>query len=184
MDKGDYAAAEPLFRQALAIRRKLFGEKHPSVIGNMSNLAASLREQGRHDEAARLLDEALTLARQAGDKDPGIAGLQVNLARVHLARNKAAAAEPLLRDALRRQQDTLPPAEWRLAATRRALAEALMALGRYREAEPLLIEAAAVLKDVPGRQGREAAATRNRLVSLYEALRQPAKAAPYRSASR
>jgi hypothetical protein len=41
-----------------------------------------------------------------------------------------------------------------------------------------------VLKDVPGPQGRDAAATRKRLAALYEAERLPDKAARYRSAAK
>ena len=54
----------------------------------------------------------------------------------------------------------------------------------YRAAEPLLIDTNNVLKDVPGRQGREAAATRDRLVALYQALGQPDRAALYRPNAR
>lgn len=41
--------------------------------------------------------------------------------------------------------------------------------GRYDEAEHLLMSAAAVLKDIPGQQGRDAKATRGRLADLYKA---------------
>jgi hypothetical protein len=63
--------------------------------------------------------------------------------------------------------------DWRLAATRSALGEALTASGSYQEAERLLTEAQAVLKDVPGRQGREAVATRDRLAALAVARAHP-----------
>jgi hypothetical protein len=43
----------------------------------------------------------------------------------------------------------------------------------------LLLEANRILKDEPGRQGREAAATRERLASVYESLGQPDKAARF-----
>jgi serine/threonine protein kinase/Tfp pilus assembly protein PilF len=181
MDKGDYAGAEPMFRQALAIRRKQFGDRHSSLGANLANLAASLRAQGKLADAAVLLNEALTLTREGlGDTHPSIAGLLFHLGSVHLARHDAAGAEELLRDALRRQRVVLPPDDWRLAATKSALGASLTARGRYREAETLLVEANGVLKDVPGRQGREAAATRDRLVALYDALAQPRRAAPYR----
>ena len=99
----------------------------------MSNLAAALREQGRLDEAAALLEEA-TRAHAPGPRRqrPGIAGLSFNLARVHLLRGDAVAAEQLLRDAMIRQQRTMPAHDWRLAATRSALGEALIALAQVR----------------------------------------------------
>ncbi len=36
---GDYAAAEPLYRQALEIRRMALGEDHPDYAASLNNLA-------------------------------------------------------------------------------------------------------------------------------------------------
>ena len=170
LGKGDYAGAEPMFRKALAIRRKHFGDRHPSLDNNIVNLSSALIEQQRYDEAESLLTEGLTITRGAiGNHDASIARLSFQLARVRLAHGDAAAAEALLRDALTRQLATLPPDDWITAATKSTLGGALTRLGQYDEAEQLLTDAAVVLKDVPGRQGREAAATRERLAALTEA---------------
>jgi tetratricopeptide (TPR) repeat protein len=172
LEKGDFAGAEPMFRRALAIRRKQFGEKHSSLGTTLSNLAVSLREQGKYDEAAALLEEALAVTREGlGENHPNLAGYLYNLGRLHLARGNHSTAETLLRDALGRQQSLMPPDDWRLAATRSALGAALTALAKYGEAQLLLTEAESILKDVPGRQGREAAATRDRIAKLHEVLR-------------
>jgi tetratricopeptide (TPR) repeat protein len=174
-----------MFRQALAMKRKHFGGRHPSLGPSLSNLAASLREQGNYEEARSLLEEALTVTRESlGDSHQSIAGFSVNLARVHLAQNDPVAAEKLAREALRRQERTLADDDWRLAATKGVLGESLLRQGNFGAAEPLLIEAGNVLKDVPGRQGREAAATRDRLVALYKAQGQPGQVALYRPTAR
>jgi serine/threonine protein kinase/tetratricopeptide (TPR) repeat protein len=173
-DQGNYAGAEEMFRRAQAIRRLHFGERHYSVENSTGYVAMSLREQGKLSDAAALFEDPLALARQGhGDNDPAIAKQSFNLARVHLMRGDHVAAEPLLRDALHRQQRTMKADDWRLAATRSALGEALTASGSYQEAERLLTEAQAVLKDVPGRQGREAVATRDRLAALAVARAHP-----------
>jgi tetratricopeptide (TPR) repeat protein len=169
-DQGDYAGAEPMFRRALAIRRQQFGDEHYSLDSSMGNLAMALREQGQLDQAAALFEEALARARTApGDNDPAVAKHAFNLAGVHLLRRDHAAAETLLRDALLRQQRTMRADDWRLAATKSALGATLTALGQPLEAQRLLTEAGAILQDVPGRQGREAAATRERLRALADA---------------
>jgi serine/threonine-protein kinase len=174
LDKGDYTGAEPLLRQALAIRRKNFGDNHPNLTNNLSNLAVSLREQGKYDEATSLLEHALGIRRAApGDQDASIARLLFHLGRVHLARNDVRAAEPLLREALGRQQKALPANDWRTAATKSALGAALTSLKAYDEAERLLTEANAVLKDADGPQGREAAAARQRLAALQQVVYKP-----------
>jgi serine/threonine protein kinase/Tfp pilus assembly protein PilF len=173
LDKGDYTGAEPMFRQALAIRRKHFGPRHASLWTNMVNLARALIDQQRYDEAAPLLDDGLALVTSTADvrQDAAVIRLSYQLARVHVARGDAAAAELLLRDVLTRQQTTLPADDWLIAATRSALGAALIEREQLDEAERLLTEASAVLQDVPGRQGREAAANRERLAALAQARR-------------
>jgi len=171
LDKGDYAGAEPMFRESLAIKRQQLGDNHPSLGPTLSNLSSVVREQGKLDEARALIEEALAVTRRSlGDSHQSIAGFEVNLAKVRLAQGDPAAAEHLLRDALQRQERTLARDDWRLVTTISLLGAALMEQGDYRGAEPLLDRASLVLKDVPGRQGREAAATRVRLTALRQML--------------
>ena len=49
----DYSAAEPLFRKALAIHIRLFGDGHPQTTYCYNNLAQNLKAQGRFNEALR-----------------------------------------------------------------------------------------------------------------------------------
>jgi tetratricopeptide (TPR) repeat protein len=170
IERGDYAGAEPMFRQALAINQRHFGERHAVTTNNRSNLAATLREQGRFDEAATLLTDAIAIAREAhGDGHASLGNYLFNLGRVQLAGGDAAQAARTLSDAAARQRATLPAGDWRIAATDSALGEALTRLRRYDDAERLLTDAAKVLKDVPGRQGREAAMNARRLADLQAA---------------
>jgi serine/threonine protein kinase/Tfp pilus assembly protein PilF len=170
LEKGDFAGAEPLLREAVAIRRKQFGETHPSLSFSMGNLAGSLREQGRLDEADELLQHALRLAQSApGNNDVEIARLLLSLGKISLARNHAREAESVLRDALERYTRALASDDWRVAATESALGQALTALGQYDEAARLLTDASPKQKDIPGRQGREAALTRARIAALNDA---------------
>ena len=169
LERGEFSAAEPMFRRALEIRRRHFGDGHVSLWPNTTNLAASLREQGRLDEAQRLLEPLLEALRSTpGNQDIAISRLSVNLAQIHLARKQPSAAEPLLRDALKRQQHASPD-DWRFAATKSTLAAALIQMQQYDEAERLLADATSALKDVPGRQGREAATARANVAALQNA---------------
>jgi serine/threonine protein kinase/tetratricopeptide (TPR) repeat protein len=184
LDKGDYVGAEPVLRRALAIRSRHLGEHHASHWANLVNLGVALREQRRYDEAAALLDTALEVTRQGpGEAHPNYAIVLFNVGALHLARGDAAAAEPALRTALVKQQQALPAHDWRLSATRSALGAALTARGRYDEAEPLLRDASATLRDVPGRQGREAATARQRLATLHARMGLPQALAARQSPS-
>jgi tetratricopeptide (TPR) repeat protein len=169
LGRGDAAAAEPMFRKALAIRRKYFGDRHTSLGNNIVNLSASLIDQQRYAEAAPLLTEALEFTAAAtGNRDASMARLAFQLARIRLAQGNLTEAEALLRGALARQKTALPAGDWVTAATQSALGAALTGLGRLDEAELMLTEASLVLKDVPGREGREAAVTRERIAALAQ----------------
>ena len=39
-DMGDYAKAEPLYKEALEIRQKVLGQEHPDTALSLNNLAA------------------------------------------------------------------------------------------------------------------------------------------------
>lgn len=58
------ARTEPLFRDALAIRRQRLGDRHPAPLESMFNLAKWLLDRGRDDEAASRPDDAAECACQ------------------------------------------------------------------------------------------------------------------------
>src|SRR5690606_27329380 len=55
---GQVDEAEPLFRESIETRRRLFGERHLMVVSPMRSLARLLRESGRAREAESLAREA------------------------------------------------------------------------------------------------------------------------------
>ncbi len=63
----DYRAANAAYRQALAVRTKLFGPAHPDVAAVLSNLSRSLAESGEAGEAVGLLVRALAIYRTDPD---------------------------------------------------------------------------------------------------------------------
>ena len=169
-DLGDLPGSISLFREALAIKRRTLDKGHPQIAVSLNNLSHPLRVQGKYDEAASLLREALDIARPVlGDDHPVTAAYMLNLARVELLQGQAAAAEPLARHGLEVRRQTFHDDDWHLASAKSLLGGILLALGRYNEAKPLLLEAQKVLKDVPGSQGEEARANRDRLAALNDA---------------
>ena len=182
-ERQDFAAADAMFRESLAIDRKALGEKHPDLASTLNKVSTALRQQGKYDEAVSASREALQIAIPAlGDDNPDVALYTLNLARAHLARKDAATAQPLLRQALEVRERAYRRGHWRIGEAKSLLGECLTALGRYEEAEGLLLDAHRVLKDGPGWEGEQARATQLRLVALYEVWGQPEKAASYRPA--
>ena len=134
------------------MHRKALGESHPLVAVTLNSLSRVLRDQGRYDEAAAALEAALHIARPAlGSEHQLVAIYTINLAAVYLARGQPEAAEALLREGLRiralspqlvpNRRRIFPEDDWSVGATKSLLGASLTALGRYGEAETVLLEA-------------------------------------------
>jgi serine/threonine protein kinase len=182
--RGDRAAAETLFRQAMDIHRKALGDGHPLVAVTLNSLSRVLRDQGRLGEAAAALEAALAIARPAlGNEHQLVAIYSSNLAAVQLARKEPRAAEALLRDALRirsraaqlvpNRRRIFPEDDWSVGATRSLLGAALTALGRYDEAETVLLEARRDLDAMTPPPRREIETADARLEALRRTAQMP-----------
>ena len=164
----EFAQAEALYREVLAAHGRGVGEKRPEYAQTLSNLAASVELQGRLDEAQAMLEECLRIAQpQLGGDHLRVVTYSVNLARVRIARDDAAATESSLRHALKIRAQVLAPGDWRIAQVQSLLGATLMAQRRYSEAEPLMLAADGVLEAIGGAQRRERIANRRRLAALY-----------------
>lgn len=179
--QGHHEEAEALFRRTLSMRRRAVGDAHPTVALTLQNLGNALRAQQRLDEALTAFDEAHRIARTTlGDEHPTTAMCMTSTARVHLDRGEPRRAEPLLRQALAIRQRLFRNDDGRVAATKGLLGEALTSLGRYEEAERLLLDAHGALADRSESRPRDVRESVDRLVRLYSAWGRPVKAAHYR----
>ncbi|MEM6436177.1 MAG: tetratricopeptide repeat protein [Cyanobacteria bacterium P01_D01_bin.115] len=79
-DQGRYSDAEPLYQEALAMRKRLLGDEHPSVAISLNNLALLYDNQGRYSDAEPLYKEALAMRKRLlGDEHPSTKVIQTNL---------------------------------------------------------------------------------------------------------
>jgi len=60
----DYEQAEPLYKQALEIRKVALGEQHPDYALSLNNMAALYAKLGRFDQSLPLYQQALTITRK------------------------------------------------------------------------------------------------------------------------
>ena len=85
-----------LYRQALAIHRKLLGE-HPDVATSLNNLAGVLLDQDKFADAEEYMREALAMRRKVLDRDhPTVAVSLHNLGAVLGRQGKFVEAEKVL----------------------------------------------------------------------------------------
>ncbi len=98
---GRWAQAQPLFEQALAIKRRLLTESHPDTGNSYNNLANSLLDQGNYAAAQELFEKAIEINRRLlTDDHPDTAASYCNMASTLNAEGKHAAAQPLFENAL------------------------------------------------------------------------------------
>jgi serine/threonine protein kinase/tetratricopeptide (TPR) repeat protein len=137
-DRGDLAGAESLYRQVLAIQRRLYGEDHPEVAQCRRALALTLIAQAKPDEAKALLRQALASQRKVLPKDhPDIAATLNDLALAYTRTADYAAAEPLYREALASELANHGEDHADTATVLFNLASAVQNLGRLEEAASL-----------------------------------------------
>ncbi len=67
--EGKYAEAEPLYRAAIKIDKKVLGKEHPAVATDYNNLALLLKEEGKYAEAEPLFRQSIEIAEKVLGKE-------------------------------------------------------------------------------------------------------------------
>jgi tetratricopeptide (TPR) repeat protein len=135
------AKAEVALRQALDLKRALFGNNHPDVAEGVNDLALTLKKEGKLSDAEVLVRESLAMTRQMwGPQHRSVSIVLYNLGGVLRAQKRLAEAEDACSEAVlvaRRQQEM----DWLLPMTLGELGITLMEEGKLIEAEQLFREA-------------------------------------------
>ncbi|QDV05274.1 Serine/threonine-protein kinase PknB [Planctomycetes bacterium Poly30] len=151
--RGDLDRAEPLYGEALAIRRAAGGEGNQVLRETLTNLAELWLARGGKENAAsaeRLFREHLEITRAVmGDRNPEIAVSLLGYAESLLRQGKFAEAEPLAREALSIREEKLPASSWRRYSAQTALGAALIGKGDFAESEALLLGAQKAMEEIP-----------------------------------
>ncbi len=177
--KKDPVQAEGFLRRSLEIRRRLGGEDHWRCAEVMNDLAEVLREQKRYDEAETLCLKNVEIGRKHfGDRSLTLTYFLVELGRVYMDQGRLAEAESLLREALDVRQQLLS-GDRQLAISRGLLGECLTAMGRYEEAESLLLQSYEVIREKAPERNLRTRQALQRLIDLYQAWDKPDRVAHY-----
>ncbi len=181
-DRGDLAGAETFHRQVLDMRRKLYPGASPKVAITLNNLGYVLQAEDKAADAERCYREALSIMDAVPDSDPKNRAIYLrNLASVLVTEGKAAEAEAKAREALSVFRAKQPPTHWRIADTESVLGSCLTDLGRFKEAEKLLLASYPALENDEGDGAKHAAEARQRIVELYTKWGKPERVAAYRA---
>lgn len=140
---------------------------------------ARLYNQGRFDDALRLIERAAATYQQILGRDNEVYARAVHsLAYVHMARAEYRQAEPLFMEALAVRKKVLGEKHPLYAQTLNGLATLYERLGEYQRAEPLYLQALEIRRAVFGDQHPDYATMLNNLANLYVAKGDLARAGP------
>jgi eukaryotic-like serine/threonine-protein kinase len=142
---------------------------------SLNNLAFVRQVRGEFQDAEKLYREAVSIAEEQGDADRAI--YLRNLAAVLVAQGQPVEAEARVREALAIFRAEEPPT-WRVADAESVLGSCLTAMGRFNEAEPLLVRSYRVLEKDPGDGAKYAPEAMKRIRELYATMGKPDRAVP------
>jgi tetratricopeptide (TPR) repeat protein len=171
--------AEPLSRDALAMRQRLIRGDHPDVAESLNNLAFVLQRLGRAEEAEVLYRDALAMQRRLFSGDhPDLATSLNNLAVVLWAMGRPEDAEPLHRDALAMRRRLFRGDHPDVARSLNNCALVLEAVGRAGDAEPLHRDALAMRLRLFQSDHPDVAGSLNNLATVLRAMGRAGEAEP------
>ncbi len=174
--QGVHQEAETLLRKVVETRRKNLGREHPLTQEAMTNLSRTLLDQHQSKAAEPLLRDVVKDQQAATQDSPAIANALTSLGWALIENSKENEAEPILREALKLRNDDLGRSHWETAYTQNLLGACLSRLGRFDDAEPMLLESYDTLhslKDTPPVRLRQAL---DRIITHFESRKQTKQA--------
>lgn len=165
--------------RAREIAEHEFPPDHPEVARLLNNLAQSLQDANRLEDAEPLMRRALAIDEAAyGNDHPEVAIRLNNLATLLQATNRLAEAEPLMRRALEIDEAAHGSDHTDVARDLNNLASLLQATNRLAEAELLMRRALAIDEAVYGNDHPRVAIHLNNLARLLHDSQRLAEAEP------
>ena len=172
--KADYAAAEPLYRQALELSERALGDEHPDTVAMrnkvaelLSSSAELLLAKADYAAAEPLYRQALEMSERAlGHGNPDTVARRNKLAELLKTKGDYDAAELLYRQALDDKENALGPRHPDTATAMTNLALLLCSKGEYDVAEMLHERALKIRETAFGPRHRLTAITLSNLADV------------------
>ena len=174
--------ANAALEQALAIEVGAYGPVHSAVAETLNELGNIASMRGQLDEAEARFRRVVEIYRAIyGDKHQFVAVALSNLATVDYDRKDYAAAEAIFRNVVTRFTEALSGDNVNTGIARIKLGRTLLHENRYKEAAAESLAGYEVLKKQTSPSTSFLRGARKDLVTDYEALKEPEKAAKFRA---
>lgn len=176
---GNFALAQPLYEQALAIRREILGEEHPDTVKNRNDLSRLYSALGSYDNALSLLDHALSMHEDLLEiEDSETAKSLQNLACLYTLKGDYIRALPLFERVLAIYENILGEDHPDTASSLNNLASLCFKTGNRTRALSLSERSLAITEKTLGADHPNVASNLNNLASLYFGKGEYARALP------
>ena len=140
--QGKFAEAEVRFREAIAVKRRLYPEGHVELARSLNNHANTLVSIRRHDEAVPIYQEAHEMYRKfLGAESSDLASSLSNLAVAHSQAGRLSEAERICAEVVGMQARTIGAGKLPHISSQMKHAAVLLELGRAQAGVKLLEEA-------------------------------------------
>ena len=150
-EMGQYDAALPLMRSALATRRRVLGEDHPDTLQSISDMGSLLVSQGKPGDAESYVREALERRRRVlGEEHPDTVRSIEDMGSLLEHQGKLGEAERYYREALEKSRRVNGQESKQTLELIGTTGKVLEAQGKFGESEPYLREAVEKMRRVLG----------------------------------
>jgi tetratricopeptide (TPR) repeat protein len=174
----DYALAQSIAEQALALNEQFLGPHHPNVGAGLSTVARCLISRGKLSEAAPLNERALAICERVyGPKHQQVAAALNNLGHLYRQQGDFARARSVQERALAIQEQALGPQHLDVAHCMHALANIAMQAGDVAQAKAWFERALSIYQTQLGRTHPETAEILKSLATLASIAGRPRQAA-------
>ncbi|MCA9254072.1 MAG: tetratricopeptide repeat protein [Phycisphaerales bacterium] len=177
---GDYADCEPYARKLVDAANRIYGPTHGRTLTATHNLGMTLYLNNKLDEAGEILHSVVDKRRDtlgvADDKT--IASIHA-LGIVRFEQGRHAEAADLFREEIAGLNESSPGGHWHIADARSRLGACFTSMGKFDEAESMLLDSYAELKDTFGDRDDMTLQAKSRIVALYKAWGREDAARPY-----
>ena len=180
--EGKLDEASGMLRDALGVEQRVYKGVHPRIATTYNELGKIAQKQGKFEDAAADFQKAAKIYQKAYDGKHYYIGVALsNLGSVYADENRYPQAEHFLRQAIQMYSATLPGDHQLIAVARIKLGHVLLMEQRYSDAEAETRSGYETLGSQPNPSADWLQNARRDLLAEYEALKEPDKAATFRS---
>lgn len=177
LESGNYRQSEQLFRESIAMKRRLLGDKHPEIATGLNNLGLVLDDDGNLSGADSAYRQALTMEKELlGEVHPAVANTLNNLAYVQYEKGEVRNAITTEREALAIYSKLFPGDNPKVAGILNTMGFWLFETGKYGSAQRDIEEGLAMREHLFGKSHPDVAASLTHLAVIEVATRRYAAA--------